>query len=120
MLNRIIEWSLRNQLLVVVGVVLAIGAGVPLVVTNTNDSGAGSLRQAIIDANNAAGPDTIQFNISGVGPHTIQPLSGLPGITDPVIIDGASEPDFAGTPVIVLNGSAAGAGVRDHRQRIER
>jgi hypothetical protein len=28
-------------------------------VTNTNDSGAGSLRQAILDANAAAGEDTI-------------------------------------------------------------
>jgi hypothetical protein len=32
-------------------------------VTNTNDSGAGSLRQAIIDTNNNPGPDTIAFNI---------------------------------------------------------
>src|SRR5215471_6308886 len=33
------------------------------VVTNTNDSGAGSLRQAILDANANAGADTINFNI---------------------------------------------------------
>ncbi|MGA9333057.1 MAG: hypothetical protein WBV39_02150, partial [Rudaea sp.] len=31
-------------------------------VTNTNDSGAGSLRQAVIDANSHAGADTILFN----------------------------------------------------------
>src|SRR5687768_9904507 len=37
------------------------------VVTNTNDSGAGSLRQAIIDANNSPGFDNITFNIPGGG-----------------------------------------------------
>ena len=38
-------------------------------VSNTNNSGAGSLRQAIIDANNHAGPDTIAFNASiAIGP----------------------------------------------------
>ncbi len=40
-------------------------------VTNTNDSGAGSLRQAILDANANAGADDIVFNISGTGVHTI-------------------------------------------------
>src|SRR5262245_47695602 len=45
-------------------------------VTNTADSGTGSLRQAITDANinvNSGGPDRIEFNISGVGVKTIQP-----------------------------------------------
>ncbi|MCU0716763.1 MAG: DUF4347 domain-containing protein, partial [Pirellula sp.] len=41
------------------------------VVTNTNDSGAGSLRQAILDANANAGQDSIVFNITGTGTHTI-------------------------------------------------
>lgn len=61
-------------------------------VTNTSDSGAGSLRQAILDANANPGTDTINFNIPGAGPHTIKPLSALPTITDPVIIDGYTEP----------------------------
>ena len=74
-------------------------------VTNTNDSGPGSLRQAILDANTSAGTDTITFNIPGSGPHTISPLTGLPTITDPVFIDGTSEPDFAGAPVIEIEGS---------------
>ena len=52
-------------------------------VTNTADSGAGSLRQAIIDANGTPGvADTIAFNIPGAGAHTITPASPLPTITD--------------------------------------
>ncbi len=44
-------------------------------VLNTNDSGPGSLRQAILDANATPGADTIAFNIPGSGIHTIGPLS---------------------------------------------
>ena len=64
------------------------------VVTNTNDSGPGSLRQAILNANlsNSAPPDTIKFNIPGTGPFLISPLSALPTITHPTIIDGYTEP----------------------------
>jgi HYR domain/Right handed beta helix region len=80
------------------------------VVTNTNDSGAGSLRQAILDMNINLGLDTITFNI-GSGPQAIAPTSELPAITDPAIIDGTSQPGFAGAPIIELNGAGAGAGV---------
>ncbi|MEM7127913.1 MAG: hypothetical protein AAF702_16385 [Chloroflexota bacterium] len=69
--------------------------GCDFTVTNTNDSGAGSLRQAITDANaNNNGPtvDTICFNIPGAGPHQISITStGLPGIDDPVVIDGTTQ-----------------------------
>ena len=50
-----------------------------------------SLREAINTANAHAGADTIAFNISGEGPHTIQPTSALPDITDPVVIDGYTQ-----------------------------
>ena len=60
-------------------------------VTNINDSGIGSLRQAILDANANSGTDLIAFNIPDAGPHTIQP-DGLPSITDPIVIDGYSQP----------------------------
>jgi hypothetical protein len=64
-----------------------------LVVNNTNDSGDGSLRQAILSANSTANvPDVIQFNIAGTGPFTISPTTPLPTITDPVVIDGYSQP----------------------------
>ena len=62
------------------------------IVSNTNDSGPWSLRQAILDANAQPGKDTIIFKIPGSGIHTIQPLSELPAITDPVLIDGYSQP----------------------------
>src|SRR3954447_15983623 len=60
-------------------------------VTNTNDSGAGSLRQAIIDANGHSGPDNISFNIPGSGVRTIAPVTELPAITSPVTIDGYTQ-----------------------------
>jgi hypothetical protein len=78
-------------------------------VNNTNDGGAGSLRQAILDANATAGTQTIAFQIPGAGVHTISPTSALPDITDRVVIDGFTQPGFAGTPVVELNGAGAGA-----------
>ena len=74
------------------------------VVSNTNDTGPGSLRQAIIDNNNS-GDGSIAFNIAGTGPFTIQPASPLPTLSEMVSIDGTTQPGFAGTPLIVLNGS---------------
>jgi len=60
-------------------------------VTNTNDTGTGSLRQAITDANSMGG-GTINFNIPGTSVHTISPLTQLPTITQTVTIDGYSQP----------------------------
>jgi predicted outer membrane repeat protein len=93
-------------------------------VLTPNDSGAGSLRQAILDANAAAnragGPDVIQFNIPGSGVQVVQPLSSLPTITDPVFLDGYSQPGATSNTLaggdnavllIRIDGSAAGAGV---------
>lgn len=48
-------------------------------VTNTNDSGAGSLRQAILDANAAGGDDDISF-ASGLDGQTITLSSNLPDL----------------------------------------
>ena len=86
-------------------------------VTNTNDSGTGSLRQAILDANTNAGPDTIKFDIAddpdvaGNEVKTISPTAQLPIISDPVVIDGETQDPStgAGTPDIELNGLNAGA-----------
>jgi hypothetical protein len=81
-----------------------------LVVTNTNDDGAGSLRQAIEAANTHPGADRITFDIPGSGPFTIAPNSPLPAITDPVTIDAESEPGYQNTPMVEINGANAGAG----------
>ncbi|HVK17930.1 MAG TPA: DUF4394 domain-containing protein, partial [Fimbriiglobus sp.] len=58
----------------------------PFLVTNTGDSGPGSLRQAILDANASSGTDVIAFAI-GTGPQTIAPLSALPDITEATVLD---------------------------------
>ncbi len=74
-------------------------------VTHTLDNGAGSLRQAITDSNGNPGLDLIVFNIPGAGAHTIQPPTLLPAITDPVIVDGFSQPGASpGNLKIELNG----------------
>jgi hypothetical protein len=87
-----------------------------LTVMNTNDSGAGSFRQALMDANNTTanpGQNTINFSIATSGIQTISPTSPLPLITNPagVIINATTEGGFAGTPLVVLDGSKAGTSV---------
>jgi parallel beta-helix repeat protein len=70
------------------------GAALPATytVTNTSDSADGSLRWAIESANDNPGLDLIAFDIPGPGPHSIQPSTPLPKITDPVTIDGYTQP----------------------------
>lgn len=82
----------------------------PIVVTNTNDAGVGSLRQAILDANSIALADLISFDIPEAGPHIIQPLTALPPITDAdVVLDATTQPNYQlGT--IQLDGSLLSAG----------
>jgi hypothetical protein len=109
-----------------------------ITVTTTADDitagdGSVSLREAItaIDAGNGLGDsditaqipgifgssDTINFNISGSGRHTISPASALPTLTKPVLIDGTSQPGASAnvlansdnaTTLILLNGANAG------------
>src|SRR5262245_7740375 len=80
---RLNRW-LPTTLLILTMILTLAGQSVSVVraagytVTNLNDSGAGSLRQAILDANAAAGADTITFSVKG----TISLLSSLPDITD--------------------------------------
>ncbi|MBX3055818.1 MAG: carboxypeptidase regulatory-like domain-containing protein [Anaerolineae bacterium] len=84
-------------------------------VTNTDNSGVGSLRQAILDANANPGPDTITFAIGDTGSQqTIQPTAALPTISGPVTIDGWSQggAGYTGPPLIELNGALAGSSVK--------
>jgi parallel beta-helix repeat protein len=80
-------------------------------VTNTNDSGTGSLRQAIISSNAATGSavNAIDFKIGSGGTETIALKSALPTIAHSVVIDGTTQAGTGSTPRIVLNGSSAGA-----------
>src|SRR5438105_2903059 len=91
-----------------------------LIVSNTADSVAGSLRQALLDSNSSAGVlDTITFNIPGAGVRTIIPLTVLPTITDPVVIDGYTQPGSSANTMAIgdnsvhlieLNGNSAVCG----------
>src|SRR5262245_58717544 len=54
------------------------------------DSGPGSLRQAILDANTTSGDDTITFSVAG----TITLTTNLPWITDNVAIVGPGTNDL--------------------------
>src|SRR3954452_7414020 len=85
-------------------------------VVNTLDSGAGSLRQAILNANGAAGADSISFDtvaLTGPGLQTITLATALPQITGPLTIDGTTQPDYAGTPLINIHGNSLGGNVLD-------
>jgi len=77
-------------------------------VTNASDSGLGTLRWALTNANADAAQDEIQFAIDS-GSKSITLLSGLPTINQPVTIDGSTQPGYAGTPLIELNGTSAGS-----------
>lgn len=107
----------------------------PFIVTNTNDSGPGSLRQVLLNANAAGGPVDITFNIPATDPNfvdvdahlaggdtdpdvfVIRPLSALPALNNPnggITLDGWSQTAFSGNtnpfgPEIVLDGSLAGS-----------
>ncbi len=89
---RFSRFGLVTLVSIVLGAVSGVSGAATFTVTNVNDSGAGSLRQAITDANAAGGADTIEFNIVGSGVHTIVPASAFPQITGPTTIDGYTQP----------------------------
>jgi hypothetical protein len=79
-------------------------------VTSTANAGAGSFRQAILDANAHPGYSVLTVDLAGSGVPTIAPTSPLPALTVPVFVNGTSQPGFAGAPLIVLSGAQAGVG----------
>ena len=94
-------------------------------VVTTNDSGAGSLRQVIANANALGGTDAVVFmipngsaapglnsgfNFTSGGIATITPVTALPAITNALVLDGSTQPGFTTDPVVQLNGTSAGAG----------
>ncbi len=81
-------------------------------VTSASNSGPGSLRQAILDADADSNSkpvagitqEQIQFAIPGDGVQTIAPMSPLPTIDQPTAIDATTQPGYSGSPLIVLDG----------------
>lgn len=74
-------------------------------VTNTADSGSGSLRQAVQDANALAGVDLVVFDIpeascSVGGVCTIQ-LESTIAVDEAVVIDGTTQPRYGSAPLNV-------------------
>ena len=85
-------------------------------IVNTNPSGQGSLREFIENANAlsntglaqagmTAGIENSIFMIPGAGPYTIQPATAFPTVTDPVVLDGTTQPGWTSAPIIELNGN---------------
>src|SRR5205085_6172093 len=62
-------------------------------------------------ANAAAGPHEIRFDIVGEGVKTIRPTHALPPVGGSVVIDATTQPGYAGTPLVQLDGVAAGSEV---------
>jgi hypothetical protein len=81
-------------------------------VTTTDDNGndlgptAGSFREAILNANATAGADSIVFSVGGAGVRTIALTAALPTVTDAVLIDATTQPGYAGTPLVEIDGTA--------------
>ena len=79
-------------------------------VTSTGDTPVpGTLLWAIMQINGPKDPGgTISFDIpdiSGSSVQTIDLSMALPAITAPVVIDGTSQPNYAGSPLIQIDGS---------------
>jgi CSLREA domain-containing protein len=90
-------------------------AAASIIVNSSADPGDGTcdltectLREAIETANEQAGSDVIGFDIAPGGAQTIVPVSPLPAIVDPVVLDATTQPGFIGVPLIELSGALAG------------
>ena len=100
---------MNRRFAVGLGVFLCLGVlpsrGAVFVVTNSGATGAGTLRQALLDVETSAPPNTITFNISGPLPIVITPNSGLQ-VAQPVTIDATTQPGYTNNaPAIWLSGT---------------
>ncbi len=105
-------------------------------VVNTNDSGQGSLRQALINANTLTGDASLAqsgraaaienlvfmigngtaaaglrsaINLFSGGVASVAPASALPTLTAPVVIDAQTQPGWTVAPIVEINGNGAGS-----------
>ena len=89
-----------------------------ITVTNENDSGPGSLRQALVDVMTSPAPRAINFLITPTGAtvHAINLATALPALTNTVTVDGTSQPGYSNSPLIKVNGAAiTNSGIRGFR-----
>ena len=117
-LSRPHAWSVLLCLSLIGGLLFlpAINANAAsFVVTNIDDGGVGSLRQAILEANANPGADAITFAIPASGAQTISPASPLPPITEQVSLDATTQPGAiacdSGTPTLLIRLEGSGAGI---------
>ncbi len=108
----IVEITVRSDLTVTTATDVSDGdtSSISNLISTPGADGFISLREAITAANNTTNgvtPDLIRFSIAGGGVQTIQLTSALPDITDAVILDATTQPGFAGTPIIELDGTLA-------------
>jgi hypothetical protein len=82
-------------------------------VTNTSDSGPGSLRAALQQSDASPGIDTIAFNITSAD-KTIHASAGF-DCWNAVIIDGTTQPGYAGKPLVRVDGAGTAAGTDGFR-----
>jgi hypothetical protein len=68
-----------------------------------------TLRAALEQANVTAGLNRVTFAIPGAGVHTISPGSALPTSTGLLEMDATTQPSYAGSPLVALDGASAGA-----------
>lgn len=118
-MNGMVRKFFRLTVLAIVLIGLAVPSTVQadsiLVVNTTEDStdhvcdaSNCTLREAIEEANRHTGPDRIRFDIPGAPPYVIRLESPLPNLTDDqTVIEGDSEPEYDGRPVIVLDGAGS-------------
>lgn len=69
------------------------------------DDGAGhcTLRAAITQANRDVAADIIQFNLAGTGIQSFTPATVYPDITNPLTIDGKTQPGYTSAPLIDID-----------------
>jgi hypothetical protein len=88
--------------------VVSLAPAATFFVASTADSGPGSLRQAMLDANASSGADAISFAIPGTPPFQIVPILPLPTISEAVTIDAQTQPGWSNAPIVELVGSYLG------------
>lgn len=100
LLRRDVEATVVNLNQVPARLVSNVSADRTYVVSTLADSGAGSLRQAILDANAAVGTDQITFSVAG----TVQVGdTALPAITGTTVVDGTTAPGYSTKPVVRID-----------------